>query len=242
MKKRLLPLLIAALAAALLCSCGSTAQTDESSAFISQTTVTQTSAAVTSTSSFSQTESLTTETTFPVAATTALVTETTVTKTSTTESKVTLPQSTQKTTEKSGDFCILTIDCRNLLKNSESLKKSKRQFVPKSGYILKDVSVEVKKGETAFDILKRGCKENTCTDSCRYCENGGIQLEFSFTPAYQSYYVEGIHQLYEKDCGTISGWMFNVNGKYPDVSSSAYEVKPGDKITFAYTVSMGDDL
>lgn len=151
-------------------------------------------------------------------------------------------QTEEQTTVKAKNTCTLTIDCRNLLKNADSLKESKRQFVPESGYILKEVPVEVKKGETAFDILKRGCKENVCTDSCKYCKSGGVQLEFSFTPAYQSYYVEGIHQLYEKDCGTLSGWMYNVNGKYPDVSSSVYEVKTGDVITFAYTVSMGDDL
>lgn len=153
------------------------------------------------------------------------------------------PESTAaKATEPQKDTCLLTVDCRNLLKNADLLKKSKRRFVPKNGYILKAVPVEIGEGETAFDVLKRGCVENVCTDSCEFCKKGGVQLEFSFTPAYQSYYVEGIHQLYEKDCGTLSGWMYSVNGKYPDVSSSAYEVKPGDEITFAYTVSMGDDL
>ena len=97
-------------------------------------------------------------------------------------------------------------------------------------------------GESAFDALKRACKENVCTDNCEYCKKGGIQLEFSFTPAYKSYYIEGIHQLYEKDCGSFSGWMFSVNGKFSDASSSEYLLKAGDKITFAYTASMGDDL
>lgn len=138
--------------------------------------------------------------------------------------------------------CFVTIDCRNIQNNLSSLKKEKQSFVPESGFILKAAAVTLPKGATAFDALKKACKENACTDNCKYCRKSGIQLEFSFTPAYQSYYVEGIHQLYEKDCGSLSGWMFNVNGIYPDVSSSVYEVNDRDTITFAYTASMGDDL
>ncbi len=254
MKKRLGTLLVLIFAFSLLCSCGAARQAEKSNSYTFQTTQTtavmETSTTAPETSP--QTTALqTTESTVPVtesvsssaASTTATTAATTSTASATTASAATAPKTTAaKTTEQKKDTCFLTIDCRNLLKNANNLKKSKRQFVPKSGYILKKVSVEFKKGETAFDILKRGCKENVCTDFCKYCQKGGVQLEFSFTPAYQSYYIEGIHQLYEKDCGTLSGWMYNVNGKYPDVSSSAYEVKSGDVITFAYTASMGDDL
>lgn len=251
MKKRLGTLLLLLLAVSLLCSCGAARQAEESTAYTFQTTQTTavTERATTAPETSSQTTVLqTTESAVPVTeSVSSSVTSTTAVTTSaaatTTASATAAPKTTAaKTTGQKKNTCFLTIDCRNLLKNADNLKKSKRQFVPKSGYILKNVPVELKKGETAFDILKRGCKENVCTDSCKYCQKGGVQLEFSFTPAYQSYYVEGIHQLYEKDCGTLSGWMYNVNGKYPDVSSSVYEVKSGDVITFAYTASMGDDL
>lgn len=152
------------------------------------------------------------------------------------------PASTEKTTEEESVVCFVTIDCRNVQNNLSSLKKGKRSFVPESGFILKDAEVTLSKGSTAFDALKKACEENVCTDNCKYCQKDGIQLEFSYTPAYKSYYVEGIHQLYEKDCGSLSGWMYNVDGTYPDVSSSAYNLEGGEKITFAYTVSMGDDL
>ena len=255
MKKELGTLLVLIFAVSLLCSCGASRQAEESTSYtfkITQTTVVTETTATASEASSQTTALQTAESTAPVtesvsssaASTTATtaVTASAAARTTTTTT-VDAPKTTAaKTTEQKKDTCFLTIDCRNLLKNSDNLKKSKSQFVPKSGYILKKVSVEFKKGETAFDILKRGCKENVCTDSCKYCQKGGVQLEFSFTPAYQSYYIEGIHQLYEKDCGTLSGWMYNVNGKYPDVSSSVYEVKSGDVITFAYTASMGDDL
>ena len=170
---------------------------------------------------------------------------------STTAASTTAEKTTEKKTEtqkaepetaESAPVCFVTIDCKNIKNNLSSLKKGKKAFVPQSGYILKDARVPFEEGESAFDALKRACKENVCTDNCEYCQKGGIQLEFSFTPAYKSYYVEGIHQLYEKDCGSFSGWMFSVNGKFSDASSSEYLLKAGDKITFAYTASMGDDL
>lgn len=151
-------------------------------------------------------------------------------------------QQAEPETAESAPVCFVTIDCKNIKNNLSSLKKGKKAFVPQSGYILKDARVPFEEGESAFDALKRACKENVCTDNCEYCKKGGIQLEFSFTPVYKSYYVEGIHQLYEKDCGSFSGWMFSVNGKFSDASSSEYLLKAGDKITFAYTASMGDDL
>ena len=183
------------------------------------------------------------------ASTTAASKAASTTAASTTAEKTTAKKTeaeTQKnepeTGEKSSPVCFVTIDCKNIKNNLSSLKKGKKAFVPQSGYILKDARVPFEEGESAFDALKRACKENVCTDNCEYCKKGGIQLEFSFTPAYKSYYVEGIHQLYEKDCGSFSGWMFSVNGEFSDVSSSEYLLKAGDKITFSYTVSMGDDL
>ena len=187
------------------------------------------------------------------ASTTAVSTTAEITTSSTTAASTTAVKTTAKKTEaetqqaepetaESAPVCFVTIDCKNIKNNLSSLKKGKKAFVPQSGYILKDARVPFEEGESAFDALKRACKENVCTDNCEYCQKGGIQLEFSFTPAYKSYYVEGIHQLYEKDCGSFSGWMFSVNGKFSDASSSEYLLKAGDKITFAYTASMGDDL
>lgn len=161
---------------------------------------------------------------------------------STSKEETTVTETILTSSERTASYCTVTIDCRNAKKNLSKLKKSKRAFVPESGYILKNAEVEVLDGDTAFDVFKRACAQNVCTDNCKYCQKNHIQAEYSFTPAYNSYYIEGIHQLYEKDCGSLSGWMFSVNGTFPDVASSAFEVKAGDSITFAYTVSMGDDL
>jgi hypothetical protein len=55
--------------------------------------------------------------------------------------------------------------------------------------------------------------------------------------------VEGINHLYEFDCGFESGWMYEVNDGFPNYGSSAYEVKPGDKIAWKYTCTgLGTDV
>lgn len=139
-------------------------------------------------------------------------------------------------------ICYLTIVCDTVLQNKDKLKSSKEAFVPSKGVILSTTAVKLNDGETAFDIIKRACKENKCDDKCKYCDKNGIQIEYTYTPAFDNYYIESIHQLYEKDCGMQSGWMYSVNGEFPTVGVSAYSISPGDSIVFAYTCDMGQDV
>ena len=74
------------------------------------------------------------------------------------------------------------------------------------------------------------------------CEKNRIQISSRYTPLYNSYYVEGINQLYEFDCGKKSGWMYSVNGVFPNYGASSYKPKDGDKIEWVYTCNLGDDV
>lgn len=138
--------------------------------------------------------------------------------------------------------CTISISCSEILEDMGSLKKGKEAFVPSNGEILKAVTLEFSSGETVFDVLKRVCSEYSCADSCQYCQSSGIQLEYEFTPGYDNYYIEGIHQIYEKDCGSKSGWMYKVNGVFPNCGCSDYTLKSGDKIEFVYTLNLGEDI
>ena len=119
--------------------------------------------------------------------------------------------------------CTIQIRCDSILSNMESLKAGKERFVPSNGVVLASSAVEFRDGETGFDVLKRACS------------SAGIQLEYSYTPAYGSYYIEGINNLYEFDCGSRSGWMYTVNGWAPNYGCSSYEMKKGDVIVWNYT-------
>ncbi len=146
------------------------------------------------------------------------------------------------TTAPKKKFCTISITCAEIIKNENKLKSGKEAFIPSDGTILKSVTVEFEDGETVFDILCRVCETNSCTDNCQYCRNGGIQLEYEYTPGYDNYYIEGIHQIYEKDCGSKSGWMYKVNGAFPNYGCSEYTLKVGDKIEFIYTCDLGEDI
>ena len=122
----------------------------------------------------------------------------------------------------------ISIDCSVILDNYDKLNTEKEEFVPEDGCILKETKVKVKEGSSVFDVLKKVCKDNK------------IQIESSTSPVYKSVYVEGINQLYEFDCGPQSGWMYKVNGEFPNYGCSAYTVSDGDVIEWKYTVTLGD--
>lgn len=119
--------------------------------------------------------------------------------------------------------CTIQIRCDSILKHMGDLKEGKNKYVPANGVILATSKVEFADGETVFDVLKRACSYT------------GIQLEYSYTPMYGSYYVEGINHLYEFDCGSQSGWMYKVNGWSPNYGCSSYKLKDGDAIVWSYT-------
>ena len=160
-----------------------------------------------------------------------------------TAAPTTEPPKTTAPTTRPADTCTIRIECATILDNTKKLKAGKAAFVPKGGLILKDTAVPVEAGDTAFDVLRRACETHPCEDDCQYCQKaGGIQLEYTFTPVFETYYIEGIHQLYEKDCGAMSGWMFSVNGQFPEEGASSVSVAAGDKIVFCYSCDMGDDV
>lgn len=148
------------------------------------------------------------------------------------EYKITpIPGNRLVTSENPENICTITIQCHTILDNLNRLDDAKKPYVPADGVILQTITVEFTPGESVFNILQR------------VCEAADIPLEYSWTPLYDSYYLEGVCHLYEFDCGAESGWMFQVNGKFPNYGSSSYEVKPGDHIEWLYTcIGQGTDL
>ena len=76
----------------------------------------------------------------------------------------------------------------------------------------------------------------------RVCRENKIHMEFSETPVYQSAYIEGIGNLYEFDCGEGSGWMYRVNGEFPNYGCSRYTLADGDTVEWVYTCDFGADV
>lgn len=127
--------------------------------------------------------------------------------------------------------CTFSIECSTILNNLSDLDPEKLEMVPSDGVILKATTVTFYEGESVFDVLQRVCQEN------------GIHMEASWTPIYNSAYVEGIHNLYEFDCGNESGWMYRVNGWYPNYGCSRYQLAQDDVVEWRYTCKgLGKDV
>ena len=139
-------------------------------------------------------------------------------------------QAAETQSGQSSHTCTISIECSTILNNWDDLNEAKADFVPSDGWILYTSEVEYSPGETVYDVLYRVCKDTS------------IQMSAKYTPAYGSYYVEGINQLYEFDCGELSGWMYSVNGWFPNYGCSQYEVSDGDIIEWRYTCDLGRDV
>ncbi len=125
--------------------------------------------------------------------------------------------------------CTLTIRCDTLVGKPEELDKSKAELVPADG-LLYSATVSFTAGESVFDVLQRAMKE------------AGIPMEFTSVPVYGSAYIEGIANLYEFDCGALSGWVYSVNGVFPNYGCSKYTLKDGDEVLWQYTCDLGADV
>ena len=125
----------------------------------------------------------------------------------------------------------LEIRCDTLSSDMSKLENPAiEDYIPADGTILERSTYKGTTDNTVFDAL------NTL------CRNNDIQLEFSYTPIYESYYIEGINYLYEFDGGNLSGWMYKVNGWFPNYGCSSYYLSDGDVIEWLYTCDLGRDV
>lgn len=89
---------------------------------------------------------------------------------------------------------------------------------------LSETRVLMNEGESVFEQLKK------ITSMQRY------NLDYSENPLTNDIYVRGINGLAEFMHGSMSGWIYKVNGKAPDISCSSYKLQDGDVVEWIYTV------
>ena len=140
------------------------------------------------------------------------------------EPEETKPDTSQQAT------CTISISCATILNNMDKCEEAKRALIPAGGTILAASTVTFSPGESVFDVLQRVCRERK------------IPMEFSWTPIYNSAYIEGIYNLYEFDVGDGSGWMYKVNDWFPNYGCSGYTLQDGDVICWVYTCDLGEDV
>lgn len=133
-------------------------------------------------------------------------------------------------TEAGSCRCTLTIRCDTILSNMDRLDPEKISLVPADGVLLPVTEVGFEPGESVFDILYKAVRAKN------------MHMEFSDSALYGSVYIEGIGNLYEFDCGDLSGWMYSVNGEFPMYGMSQYYPEDRAVIEILYTCNLGRDL
>jgi hypothetical protein len=127
------------------------------------------------------------------------------------------------TGEKQKITCFLEIRCDQLAENKGKADKSIWDYIPEDGILFKKTEVRVEEGTTAYGLLSL------------VCQSEKIALDAKYTPMYRSYYVSGIGNLYEKQAGSMSGWIYKVNGKSPNKGASSFRLSQGDECVWSYT-------
>ncbi len=128
----------------------------------------------------------------------------------------------------------LSIECKTVLENLSVLDPALKagDFVPEDGVILPCTRYVLRPSDTVYDILSRAVRYNK------------IQMEYQGADknSFSSVYIKGINYLYEFSCGPLSGWMYTVNGIFPQYGCSKYELSDGDRIEWVYTCDLGRDV
>ncbi len=137
-----------------------------------------------------------------------------------------------KQVDLTGKTAKITIECKTAAdkKSAGELKDAVALVVPEDGIILPETEVKLKTGDTVLSLLLRACKANKIHTS--------YQGETSIGTAY----VDGIGNLFEKDCGKKSGWMYTVDGDLPMIGVDDYDLKGGENVVFLYTCNNGKDV
>ena len=138
------------------------------------------------------------------------------------------PTSSSETQVNDQFVCMFSIECSTAISHADQLDAAIKKYLPDDGTILSPTDIPFSEGESVADVLRRVCDEN------------GIALETS--GASGTLYVEGIGHLYEFDCGEGSGWMYKVNGEFPNFGCDSYLLSAGDTVEWIYTCDFGNDV
>ena len=127
-------------------------------------------------------------------------------------------------------YCTIEIRCDTIAGGKNVTSPEILGYIPDNGVILSSTKVKLEEGDTVYDVL------------LRVGETYGIPIVSTYNSVYNAAYIEGINHIFEKQAGGGSGWMYKVNGWFPDRGCSAYVLQDGEHIVWAYTCNMGHDI
>ena len=132
---------------------------------------------------------------------------------------------------RTGDMRVtVSAECTSVLDRMDSIDPAVNpaEVVPEDGLVIRECTVELPEGASAFDALTAASRAQ--------------RVRVDYTGSSYGTYVKGIGYIYEFGFGDLSGWMYRVNGEFPDVSASSFVLEEGDVVEFLYTCDLGRDV
>ena len=133
--------------------------------------------------------------------------------------------------EGEGLTCTLEIRCDAVLDHLGEIEEGKAETIPEDGVILPPATFSFAEGDTVYDVLRRACL------------SAGLEMETNYAVTLSGYYLKNLAGLSEREFGPQSGWMYKVNGWFPNYGSSRFKVRDGDVIVWCYSCTgLGTDI
>lgn len=123
----------------------------------------------------------------------------------------------------------VSADCSAALSHMDSIAEdvNPTEVIPQDGVVIAACEVSLPEGASAFDALNAAREQR-------------VRVDYSGS-AYGAY-IRSIGYICEFGFGETSGWMYRVNGEFPEVSASGYRLSEGDVVEFVYTCDLGRDV
>ena len=126
-------------------------------------------------------------------------------------------------------LCSIVVRCDDALKKKDQLPPEKQALIPQNGIIFQAENIEFSAGETVLDVFERVMRAEK------------MHFETATIPGTDTVYVEGIANLYEKDCGELSGWTFQVNGEMGETACNQCILSAGDVVEWVYVCDFAEN-
>ena len=121
-------------------------------------------------------------------------------------------------------------DCKSVLGRMDTIDPSVNQpsVIPPDGVVIAECTLSLPEGSSAFDALITAARQQ--------------QVRVDYTGSSWGPYVRSIGYISEFGFGELSGWMYRVNGEFPQVYAGEFTLHEGDVVEFVYTCDLGGDV
>lgn len=125
---------------------------------------------------------------------------------------------------------VFSADCSSVLNKMEQIDSAVNQpsVIPEDGVVIAECTISLPEGSSAFDALVTAARQD--------------QVRVDYTGSSWGTYVRSIGHISEFGFGELSGWMYRVNGEFPQISAGDCTLHDGDVVEFVYTCDLGRDV